>query len=135
MWCYYNSDENNTSNEPVPLYSTPRERETEKVLFTIKGNRILGCKSCNTSHSSAHCCTNIVKISEEEGIGVSLDEKIRRYKSLVTSYYYSINFVGRESCAHRSQDTNHYNSSSYGVHDCRSSFFQPFFLSLSRSIS
>ena len=111
MWRYDNSYKNNNSDKPIPLYITPREREAEKVLFTMWGNRSLESRSHKTIHYSAHRRSNSDESSEEEGMKVSLVEEIHGHRYLETSHSSSLNRGGRKSRRYKSQETIHSTSS------------------------
>ena len=65
MWIYDNSEKHDSSDETVPLFITTREREAEKLLFTIWGYQSIGSLSRKTSHFSTHCRNDSDEISEE----------------------------------------------------------------------
>ena len=95
-------------------FITPRERESEQILFTMMGDGSPGSWSRNTIHYSYRHCNNSNGSSEEEGIEVSLGEESRGHRYLDTSQFSSSNCGGRESFGRRSQETSHSTSSNYG---------------------
>ena len=94
MWISDNSRKWDNSNEPVPLSITPREREAEKVLFTMWGYQSLRSLSRKTRHSYAHCCNYGDESSEEGGVEVTSGEESRVHRSLETSNSSSIDGGG-----------------------------------------
>ena len=67
-------------------FITPRERDTEQVLFIMRVDRILGYFSLKTSHYSSLHSNNNGKSSEEVALEVSLGEESRGHGSLETSH-------------------------------------------------
>ena len=125
MWFYNNSNEHYINNKPVTIsivphfpnvaqfpqdiylepFVTPRYRDTDRLLFMIRGNGSIGYRSCKTSHSSSYHRNDNDKISEEEGFEMS---------------------SGEESCGHRSLETTHYSSINH--RDCEHRFLRPYTL-------
>ena len=133
-----NINNHNKSNRPIKLsieshfpnaakfphviyqktFITPRERDADKLLITMRGNEILGSCYCNTSHFPLRRCNEDGKISEEEVLEIYLGEESSGHRSLETIHWYSSNC---ECQGHRSQDTSHSNSRNHGGRGCRSS--------------
>ena len=131
---FNNIYDHNNSNEPVQIsipshftdtvkfsqvislnpFITPRERDAEQLLFTIRVNGSLGPWFHKTIHSSSCCCNNNHENSEEEFIELSLGEESHGHMSLVTSQCFASNHGGCESRVNRYQETSHSTSSSCG---------------------
>ena len=141
MGIFDNSDNHDNRNKPIQLSSashlpddvnfpqvispkpliTPRERDVEKVLFTIRGNGNLGYWSHKTIHYSSYRRNDDGESYGEGFIEASLGEESRGNRSFKTSHCSSRNHGGHESCGHKSQETSHYTSINCVGCGCRSS--------------
>ena len=114
IWSSDNSDKHNNSNNTVPIFTTPREREAEKLLFTMWVDQSQGYWSHKTSNSSTRRCNDGDEIYEKEGMEVTSGEESCRNRFLETSNSSSINCRGHEIHGSRSQETRKSTSNNRG---------------------